>query len=172
MSNRRTVIAAVSSAALAFAALTSTAAPASAADNGKQITCQTPGKGVKANAVAEQLVTKFFTLIKNKDQAAMSKFLDPAWLSLTSNGTSRDHKTFVAEMPTINDFAVAHVTARLHDFLLSTRYMLKANGSIAGHPYSADFAPRLSTFTYCSGAWKMLSQGNFDPLIRDPKPAN
>jgi hypothetical protein len=168
---RRTFIATLTTGLLATAALTA-AVPATAAENGTPITCQTPPVGVKANAIAASLATRFFTLIKNKDNAGMSRFIDPAWMSLSSNGTSRDHNTFIGDLPTITDFSIDHVTARLKGFLLTARYMAKVSGNIAGHPYSADFAPRLSTFTYCSGEWKMLSQGNFDPLIRDPKPAS
>lgn len=172
MIKRRVVTTAVSATLLVSAGLPLAVAPAYAAENGKPITCQTPPKGSNANALATALVTRFFTLIKNQDNAGMSKFIDKAWLSQTSDGTSRDSRTFIGDMPTIENFAIANVAARLNGFLLNARYQSKVAGNIAGKPYSSTFAPRLATFSYCSGAWKMLSQANFDPLIRDPKSAN
>ena len=140
------------------------AAPATAAASPKTITCQLPPKGTEASAVATSLVQKFFNLIKSKDSAGMKKFLDPAWLAQTGDGTGRDRSTFPTDMPSINAFTIDKVTARLNGFVLTTRYLSKVDGSIAGKPYATDFAPRLSTFSYCSGAWKMVSQANFDQL--------
>lgn len=148
------------------------AVPATAAAPSKTVTCQLPPKGTDATAVATSLVTKFFNLIRAKDSAGMKAFLDKAWIAQTGDGTGRDRATFPTDLPTINAFAVDKINARLSDFLLTTRYLSKVDGSIAGKPYSTDFAPRLSTFSFCSGAWKMVSQANFDQLRPAAPPAS
>lgn len=168
---RNSMIVGVVTAGVALAAIPM-AAPATAATSTKTIVCQLPPKGTDANAVASSLVGKFFNLIKAKDSAGMKKFLDPAWIAQTGDGTGRDRATFPTDMPTINAFVVDKVNARLSDFLLTTRYLSKVDGSIAGKPYSTDFAPRLSTFSYCTGAWKMVSQANFDQLRPVTPPAS
>lgn len=163
---------ALAAATLSLAALAVGSAPMASAEPRATVVCFFPDSGADANATARKLVTKFFRLIKEKDRSGMAVFLDKAWMGQTADGTGRDRKLFLDTMPNIQSFTIANVNARMSGFLLVTRYQSKVKGDINGNPYSTDFAPRLASFSFCTGEWKMISQANFDPLRRDPQPTS
>lgn len=162
--------AALAAATVSLAALAVGSAPVAVAEPRASVICVFPDAGTDANATARKLVTKFFRLIKEQDRSGMGRFLDTAWMAQTGDGTGRDRKLFLDTMPNIETFTIANVNARMSGFLLVTRYQSKVKGDINGKPYSTDFAPRLSSFSFCTGEWKMISQANFDPLKREPQP--
>ena len=166
MSRTRTTLTLATVAATATALLVPLGATAAnAAESARTTTCQLPPKGTQANATAERLVTKFFHLIEAKDRSGMSAFLTKGWMAQTSDGTGRDRQLFLDTLPNVQSFSIDKVNARLDGFLLVSRYLSMVQGDINGKPYSSEFAPRLATFSFCSGKWKMVSQGNFDPVI-------
>ena len=166
MSRTRAAITLSTAVATALACLIPlSATAASAAERAQSTTCQLPPKSAEANATAERLVTKFFRLIQDKDRSGMAAFLNRGWMAQTSDGTGRDRQLFLDTMPNVRSFAIDKVNARLFGFLLVSRYLSKVQGDINGKPYSSEFAPRLATFSYCSGNWEMISQANFDPVI-------
>ncbi|MGI9197823.1 MAG: hypothetical protein ACR2KE_10225 [Candidatus Nanopelagicales bacterium] len=158
------LIAGMCAAVLAAAALV-VAVPAEAAAPAGKVTCQTPPKGTNADETGKKLAVKFFRLMKNDDVSGLEVFLSPAFQAQSGDGTGKNYDTFFSTpLPQVKTFAVSKVRAVLSLFLLTVRYLVRATGNVGGHPYAIDAAPRLSTFSFCSGEWQLVSHGNFDPL--------
>lgn len=159
----RIITAAIAAAAVASTLLMS--GPAQADESAGTVTCQTPPEGTNATATAEELTTKFFQLMKEKNMDGLETFIHPAFQAGSGNGTGRNAETFLSTpLPNVTAFKLSRMKGRLHDSLLTARYLLAAKGDIAGAPYAIKAAPRLSVFTYCSGEWQMVAHANFDPL--------
>lgn len=162
MKSRVTALIAV--AGLATGAL-AVAAPSQAAKPTSAISCKTPPAGTDAQATAKGLAVTFFTLLQSKDRAGLSTFLNPAFISVDGKGVAKTRGQLVnGLLPNIKKFKVSRVNARLDEAVLTSHYLVLAAGDINGSPYSIKDAPRLSTFTFCTGTWQMTSHANFDPL--------
>lgn len=142
-----------------------TAAPSQAAKPAGAITCKTPPANTDAKATAKGLTITFFTLLQSKDRPGLRAFLNPAFMSVDGQGVAKTRDELAnGLLPNIKKFKVSKLQAELSSSLLTAHYLVLASGDINGTPYSISAAPRLSTFTFCTGTWQMVSHANFDPL--------
>ncbi len=117
-----------------------------------------------AAATAKPLVTKFFTLIQNKDQAGLEQFLSPAFQLQRADGTGSGKADYLANLPTVQTFELSDFTASRVGKVLVVRYLADATGVVNGKPYSPGPAPRLSVFSRDGKRWRLVAHANFNPL--------
>lgn len=142
-----------------------TAAPAQAAEPTGSVACKTPAANINVNGTSKRLASKFFKLLQAKNTSGLKAFLDPAFYSVDSHGVAKTRSQLVnGLLPNINAFKVSHMHAQLNGSVMTAHYLVLAAGDINGAPYAISAAPRLSTFTFCSGSWQLVSHANFDPL--------
>lgn len=142
-----------------------TAAPSQAAKPAGTATCKTVSGNADVDATARRLAIKFFTLLQAEDRTGLKAFLDPAFISVDGRGVAKTRDELVnGLLPNIQKFKVSRMHAEVSGSLLTAHYLVAAAGDINGQPYSISAAPRLSTFTFCTGTWRLVSHANFDPL--------
>lgn len=117
-----------------------------------------------AVATAKPLVTKFFTLIQNKDRAGLEQFLSPAFQVQRADGTGSGKAEYLDNLPTVQTFQLSDFTASRVGKVLVVRYLADATGVVNGNPYSPGPAPRLSVFSRGAKRWQLVAHANFNPL--------
>ena len=111
------------------------------------------------------LADTFFKLLQAKDKPGLEQFLSPSFQLLRADGSANGKTDYLAgNLPTIQSYALSGVTATQEGSLLVARYTATVTGVTNGKPYSPGPAPRLSTFVWSSGAWRLAGHANFDAL--------
>jgi hypothetical protein len=115
-------------------------------------------------ATAKQLVTRFFTLIKQKNVAGLRVFLSPAFQIQRADGSGSAKAAYLQNLPDVTSFKLSSFTATQAGSVLVTRYLATTTGTVNGKPFTPGPAPRLSAFTWNGRAWQLVAHANFNPL--------
>lgn len=117
-----------------------------------------------ANATGRELATQFITILKNEDQAALADFLAAAFQIQRADGTGADRSEYLDADIKISSFVVGpEVRAIQEGNTLTVRWALQIDEVLNGQTTGKKLAPRLSTFLWENGAWRLLSHANFNP---------
>lgn len=144
----------IAAATMAVAAVPAAAAPQAPA----------PTRLANPDRTATQLLSRFFSALVADDAPRLTALLSPAWMIQRANGTWADRATYVAAMPDVRQYQVADVMARYAAPTLVVRSRTATQEpNAAGVLVSSALAPRLSTFTWMGGRWRMTSHANFNP---------
>jgi hypothetical protein len=115
-------------------------------------------------ATAKRLVTRFFTLIHNKDVAALRTFVSPAFQLARTDGSGFGKAGFLRDLPDIRTFKLSNFVATQAGRVLVTRCLANLTGSADGRPYKPGPAARLSVFEWNGSAWRLVAHANFNAL--------
>lgn len=127
--------------------------------------CASPGTVSDADALGDASVTKFLRLLKTQDVPGLRAFLAADFQLVRADGSADTKRSYLKkDLPDITSFTVRRVHARVSVSTMTVRYQARVSGTTAAGPYSGKYAPRLSSFSYCSGSWQLVSHANFDPL--------
>ena len=157
---RRLFLATVVAGVVLSSALVSATRPADAADT----TTTSAGGTSGAVATAKPLVTKFFTLLQNKDKAGLEKFMSPAFQLERADGSGSGKADYLQNIPTVQSFNLTDFSASRAGNVLVVRYRADATGIVNGKPYTPGPAPRLSVFVRDGKKWQIVAHANFNPL--------
>jgi ketosteroid isomerase-like protein len=113
---------------------------------------------------AQPLVTKFFTLVQNKDKAGLEKFMSPAFQLERADGSGLDKNAYLQNISTVQSFNLTDFAASRTGDVLVVRYLADATGIVNGKPYTPGPAPRLSVFKRDGKKWQIVAHANFNPL--------
>jgi Domain of unknown function (DUF4440) len=113
---------------------------------------------------AKQLVNRFFVLLAHKDRARLERFLSAGFQVQRADGSGSGKKEYLANLATINRFALARIRATQAGATLVVRYLADVEGVVNGKPYKPGPAPRLSVFTRSGRRWQLVAHANFNPL--------
>lgn len=119
------------------------------------------------NQTGTELVTKYITLVKDQDVSGLQSFISEAFIIQRANGSHSEKAAYLENLPEIGEFTVTEVSALQADNTLVVRWFLAIEEVIDGQPFSGEPAPRLSTFLYQDGEWRLASHANFNV----PEPA-
>lgn len=111
---------------------------------------------------AERLTRQFITLLQQKDTAGLRNFLDDSFMIQRADGSFATKESYLTNLPAIGEFSIANVSFKQQGSALVVRWELTVNEVINGQPYRGAPAPRLSTFVYHDGEWRMMSHANFN----------
>lgn len=109
-----------------------------------------------------ELVNKYITLLQDKDEAGLRDFLSEAFIIQRADGSHSEKAAYLQNFPDIGPFTIEDVTALQADDALIVRWLLTVDEVINGQEFSGDPAPRLSTFVYQDGEWRLSSHANFN----------
>jgi len=115
------------------------------------------------SATGREQATRFLALLQSKDTAGLDAFLDPAFQLQRADGTGATKPEYLAKPAQVASFELGpSVSAVQNGPLLTVRWELTVVESIGGQPQREGLAPRLSTFVWSDGDWKLLSHANFN----------
>jgi len=112
----------------------------------------------------KQLAERFLRLLVKKDLPKLRQFLVPNFQVLRADGSYSKKAEYFRALPTIHSFAINDAHGTFSGNTLVVRYLARVSGTANGKPYTAGFAPRLSTFIWTAGQWRLLSHANFNSL--------
>lgn len=119
------------------------------------------------NETGHELVIRFGEILQSKDHAALEEFLAGAFQMQRADGTSTDRSEYLALDINLKNFALGDdLEAYQEGNALTVRWQAKVVETVDGKPRSEVFAPRLSTFIWEEGAWRLLSHANFNPPVK------
>lgn len=115
-------------------------------------------------ATGRELAIDFLDMLQRSDAAALEDFLAPAFQLQRADGSGYDRDEYLANPAIVNTFEVGdEVFASQQDDVLVVRWGAQVNEITEGTKLSEVYAPRLSTFVWSDGAWRLLAHANFNP---------
>lgn len=145
---------------------TALALPALAsADTTKQATAAMSinGKQISAAAWARHLVVEFLTILQQDEPVpALTTYLDPAFQIQRANGTREDKASYLANPAHFGDFEVSGYRVTRNATVIVATFNVAAKETVDGVVYKKTPAPRIGTWLFSKGAWRLISYGNFN----------
>ncbi|MFN8584253.1 MAG: nuclear transport factor 2 family protein [Dehalococcoidia bacterium] len=133
----------------------------------------TPPEVTRPDEVGQQLVTKYMTLLQQKDTAQLRTFLSDAFLIQRADGSWSTKDEYLKNLPEIREYTVQSITAKQDGPVLTVKWALEVDQTINGQLYRGDPAPRLSSFVWDGAEWHLASHANFNtPATATPTPAS
>jgi hypothetical protein len=114
------------------------------------------------NQTAEELVNEFIGLIRDDDVDGLENLLSDAFILQRADGSTVTKDDYLSDLPEVGEFTVDDVQGQQSDAALVVSWTLTIESVIDGQPFAEDPAPRLSTFTWQDGDWRMTSHANFN----------
>jgi hypothetical protein len=114
------------------------------------------------DAAGRDLVVEYMTLLQRGDTAALDRFLSPAFQVTRADGAASDKAAYLTNPPKVETFEISTVHAAQDGAVLTVRWAVKVNETIDGKPVGVGEAPRLSTFVWSDGRWRLTSHANFN----------
>ena len=134
-------------------------AGAGAASNGSAPTLKSP------EATARKLVTAWLTALKDKDSAEIAASLAPNFQIERADGSGQDRAGYLAKPAVVTAFTLGDdMVAIQSGGTLTVRWGIKVSEQIGDNQFQNVEAPRLTTFIWQKGRWKILSYANFNPI--------
>jgi len=115
--------------------------------------------------VAQKLVVAWLTALKDQDAAAIAANMAPNFQIERADGSGTDRKGYLAHPSVVKDFTLKDpIIAIQSGNTLTVRWALKVSANINGVDYQDAEAPRLTTYVWHDGRWKIVSYANFNPV--------
>lgn len=114
------------------------------------------------DVTASELANKFLTLLHEEDTDGLRDFLSDAFIIQRADGSHSEKAAYLENLPTINEFTISDVVAFQTGNTLIARWAISVDEVIDGRQFSTEPAPRLSTFVYTDGDWRLASHANFN----------
>ncbi|MEM8620755.1 MAG: nuclear transport factor 2 family protein [Actinomycetota bacterium] len=112
-----------------------------------------------------ELVGEFNALLQSGDSEQLDEFLSNSFQLMLSDGSSATKGEFVASLQEVSDVTIGdEVFGTQEGDVLVVRWSVDVESEGADGPLAAGLAPRLSTFHYEDGEWRMSSHANFGEL--------
>jgi hypothetical protein len=89
--------------------------------------------------------------------------LSDAFTVQRADGSSAGKEEYLSDFPEVGRFRIGDLDAKQDGDALVVRYESTVEEErIEGEPFAADPAPRLSTFVWSDGDWRLSSHANFN----------
>ncbi|PZC45652.1 MAG: hypothetical protein C1O27_002317 [Chloroflexi bacterium] len=109
-----------------------------------------------------ELTNKFVSLVADKKLVELEEFLSIAFVLQRANGSFGTKANYVENIPDIGPYEISDVSGWQDGDTLVVQWSLVVQEVIDGQTYSGDPAPRLSTFVWRDGMWRISSHANFN----------
>jgi hypothetical protein len=121
------------------------------------------------NQQAKELLTDFWTQVRDADTSGLETTLDPSWQLARADGTHESRSDYIEKVGTgeinIVNFAFDEIDATRSESSIVVRYVTTADYTLDGKKYKGTPAPYLGTFIFEEERWQMTSQANFNVPI-------
>lgn len=115
---------------------------------------------------ARELLTNFWTQVKEADTSGLETTLDPSWQLARADGTHLSRSEYIDEVGKgeidIVNFRFDEISATRSESSIVVRYITTADYTLDGKKYKGTPAPYLGTFIFQDERWQMTSQANFN----------
>ncbi|MFO1539416.1 MAG: nuclear transport factor 2 family protein [Chloroflexota bacterium] len=119
-----------------------------------------------------ELVTRYAQLIMDGDTAGLAALLDTGFQIARANGDHYDRDAYLAlGLPTIESFTVDEVDATQAGPTLVVFWTLDSVQVVDGVQQPSGPLPRLTTFAWIAGDWKLVAHANFGSANRADAPS-
>jgi hypothetical protein len=112
----------------------------------------------------ERLASEFLRINQAADATALARFLAPGFLIQRSDGTYLTKGQYLTRPSKIDAFQLSDIHGTRTEKVRVIRYTLVATIAIDGREVSQDPAPRISTFVWRDGAWRLIMHANMAAL--------
>jgi hypothetical protein len=112
----------------------------------------------------ERLASEFLRINQAGDATALQRFLAPGFLIQRSDGTYLTKEQYLTRPSKIDAFQVSDIHGTRTEKVRVIRYTLQATIEIDGKEVPQDPAPRISTFVWRDGAWRLIMHANMAAL--------
>ena len=110
----------------------------------------------------QQLVDKYMSLLAEKDVSGLKSFLSDLFLRQGADGMFATKGQYLSNVPQLSNYHITDVTANQSGDSLVVRWMFRVDEVSNGQTLQSTPAPRLATFVWEQGDWKLLSHANFN----------
>ena len=111
---------------------------------------------------AAMLVDRYLVLVHDKDVEGLQDFLSDVFIIQRADGSHFRKAEYLQNLPDLGEYTTSDVVALQTGDSLVVRWTLAVEQAINGVRFSGDPAPRLSTFVYEDGEWRLSSHANFN----------
>lgn len=111
----------------------------------------------------QELVETYMSLLADEDADGLANFLSDAFIRQGAEGRFATKEDYLSDLPQISDYTIAEVTGRQDGDALVVRWLFTVEESIGGQTLQTEPTPRLATFVWSDGDWRLLSHANFNP---------
>jgi hypothetical protein len=112
-----------------------------------------------------ELATEFLTILQDADLDALDAFLADGFQLQRTDGTGATKDEYLQDPAQVNEFTIGPaVVAVQQDDVLTVRWTVTVDSVINGQQAGRTEAPRLSTYVWVDGRWRLLSHANFNAL--------
>jgi hypothetical protein len=118
----------------------------------------------KRNVSDAVLAGEFLRILKAKDQTALARFLSPDFLLQRPDGTYLTRDGYLANPARVDDYALSDVVGTRTGDVRVIRYTVTATQFIDGRQVQQDPVPRISTYVWRGGAWRIVAHANFSAV--------
>ncbi|MPZ48933.1 MAG: DUF4440 domain-containing protein [Dehalococcoidia bacterium] len=139
------------------------------------VACSADGDPAPSLSQPEQagqsLTNEYITLLAQKDLSGLQSFLSDGFMIQRADGSFATKTDYLTNIPSIGQFTIANVSAKQAGDTLVVRWFLTVDEVINGQSFASTPAPRLSTFVWTDGEWRLLSHANFNAPATSPPAA-
>jgi hypothetical protein len=111
------------------------------------------------------LVESYMSLLAAKDVNGLEGFISDAFLRQGAEGSFYTKDEYLQQLPAIRDYRISDVVARQAGDALVVRWLFSVTEVIGGRTLSTEPTPRLATFAWSDGEWRLTSHANFNPPV-------
>ena len=108
-----------------------------------------------------ELIETYALLISEKDLDGLDDFISDAFIIQRADGSYRLKDDYIDHIPDLEDWTISEVEAVQDGNVLTVHWVISVHSTVDGVRTSTDPAPRLSTFIYDDGEWRLSSHANF-----------
>lgn len=130
------------------------------------VACQSDGNAPELkdpSRTGQELVEKYMSLLAKQDVNGLKGFLSGAFMRQGSEGQFATKDEYLANLPQIANYTIDDVTAQQDGDALVVRWQFTVEEVVAGTALKTAPSPRLATFVWRDGDWRLMSHANFNP---------
>lgn len=121
---------------------------------------------VSPTAQGRALIRHYFTLLRERDTAGLSRLLAPNFQAVRSNGNVQNKASYLANPPKVNQFKLSKLKGSAHAGVLVVSYRVTVVEHIGGRAQPVGPTPRLTVFQRYEGAWHLTAHANFGATVK------
>jgi hypothetical protein len=107
------------------------------------------------------LASEFLRILKADDQTALARFLSPQFLLQRPDGTYITRDQYLLNPSRVEDYTVTDVVGTRTGNVRVIRYTVNTTQFQNGQQITQDPVPRISTYVWRGGAWRIVAHANF-----------
>jgi hypothetical protein len=121
------------------------------------------------SVTGRELATEFMTILQRGDGDALGAFIADGFVIQRADGSTATRDEYLAAPIKVASFELGPDVLGVQDGdVLVVRWSVRASESTAAGELGEEIAPRLSTFVWRDGTWRMVSHANFNTLASSP----